>query len=190
MTRALIFSLPIACALASACGPDADAGAALTFSLPQALLSCASVPELSARMWVSGSSDPCALDVDVQAGTTSGTCDVTPGTERTLTLDWTTVVDHAGEDFTLLLAQARGTLDLSTPKEKATFTVGEDDVVTTACRDMRTDTLEGAEVIDVDGVEVPPCDVDESCDGDDGACTNLGELCASADPFDPTVEPL
>lgn len=172
---------------AAGCAP-AQVDPTVSLVTPQALLVCASAPVFEARLWVSGAADPCPLEVDVDAGTTSGTCDVTPGAERTLTLDWFTIVDHGG-DFDLLLAQARGTLDLTTPTDKAAFTVDDDDVKTDACLHMRDDTLDGAQVITVDGAEVPPCDVDESCNGADGACTNLGELCASTDPFDPTVEP-
>ena len=45
-------------------------------------MECHDAPAIDARLWVSGSSEACPLEVDVEAGTTSGTCDVTPGVER------------------------------------------------------------------------------------------------------------
>ena len=171
-----------ACCALGACGA-ADDATAVSLSTPRAL-ACANAPALQARLWVSGTSAPCALDVAGAA--TSGTCTTAPGRKRTLTLDW--FVDEAG--VTLLLAQARGTLDLTVAdKATADFNVADTDVVTAGCRDMTNDQVEGNLTIKVAGVDVPPCDVDNSCAGGDGACTNLGEVCAQTNPFDPASEP-
>lgn len=168
------------------CAPPDDV-AAISFSTPRALLECATPPaELQARMWISGSKIPCGLDVDVDGGSTSGNCDTRPGVERTLTIDW--FAPRAGID--LLLAQARGSVDLTQGEDaEVPFAVEEEDVVTTGCVDASVDQVQGAPTILVNGAQVPVCDVDDSCAGGDGACTNLGELCAATDPFDPGDEP-
>jgi hypothetical protein len=176
---------------AAACAPEGDVGA-VAFAVPRALLDCASPPaDLKARMWISGSAQPCALDVDLEAGTTSGACDATPGRERRLTIDWFVAAD-GGVD--LLLAQARGDVDLTnTDEATADFAVKDDDVQVAGCLDMSADSFEGSPTVIIRGVAVPPCDVDASCDDPDDpaspACTNLGEVCAGADPFDPAEDP-
>lgn len=166
---------------------DADVDAALFLRTPRALLECAAPPDdMEARLWVSGSAEPCPLEVDVAAGTTSGFCTTAPGLARTLTLDW--FAPRGGID--LVLAQARGGVDLSaSDEEQVAFTVGEDDVVTSECLDMTEDQVDGTPIIEVNGAGVPVCDVDDSCAGGDGACSNLGELCADTDPFDAGDEP-
>lgn len=178
------------CAPASSASAGGDAAgdvAAVSFATPRALLACAAPPaDLEARMWISGSEVPCGLDVDAAAGTTSGACDARPGLVRTLTLDW--FAARGGID--LLLAQARGSLDLTQGEDaEVVFTVEEQDVVTVGCVDASRDQVEGAATIAVNGVDVPVCDVDDSCAGADGPCSNLGELCASTDPFDAGDEP-
>jgi hypothetical protein len=172
--------------LAAACAP-ADADAHVSFALPQAFLECAAPPpELQARLWVSGSAVPCDLTVD--GAVTSGTCTVTPGRLRTLTLDWYVVSDRG---IDLLLAQAQEKLDLTQAAEpQVALELSSDDVRTGRCSDMRADQLEGSPTITLAGNEVPVCDVDDSCAGaDELRCSNLGEVCAGADPFDPAVEP-
>jgi hypothetical protein len=124
--------------------------------------------------------------VDVAAGTTSGACCTRPGLVRTLTIDW--FAPRGGID--LVLAQARGAIDLTAgDAAEVAFEIGADDVVTSECLDMRDDQVDGSLVIEVNGAGVPVCDVDDSCAGADGACSNLGELCAETDPFDAGDEP-
>jgi hypothetical protein len=179
------------CAL-SACADDTSGADTVELTNPQALVDCAAPPaNMRARMWISGSDEPCELEVDLAGGKTTGTCDAKPGIERTLTIDWFVRVEHNTVDLDLMLAQARGKLDLSKPEEKATFTVKDDDVKSDTCLDMKPDTLNGADVVTIDGVEVPPCDVDDSCAGaaPSAACSNIGEVCASTDPFDTASEP-
>lgn len=143
--------------------------ATLTLPLPQALVACAAVPDdLQARLWISGTSDPCFLDVDVAAGTTSGACPIAPGIERRVTLDW--FVDVAGR--AIVLAQAQGEVDLEGATTDVTFTVADDDIVTTGCKDMSKDSFAGSDTVDVDGADVPVCDLDN-----DGV-VNVDEVCA------------
>lgn len=168
-------------------GDAASTGANISLSTPRALLECAAPPDdIAARMWISGSDEPCALEVDVDGGTTSGACSTRPGLVRTLTVDW--FAPRGGID--LVLAQARGAIDLTKGDvAEVAFEVAEEDVVTTECLDMRDDQVDGSLIIEVNGVGVPVCDVDDSCAGGDGACSNLGELCAETDPFDAGDEP-
>lgn len=182
-----------------ACGPGDDvdglSASAISLSVPRALLECAAPPaDLTARLWVSGSAEPCALEVDVDANVTTGACETRPGLVRTLTVDWFVpsgaVANDNGDDIELVLAQARGALDLTKgDAAEAAFTVAEEDVVTSECLDMRDDQVDGSPIIEVNGAGVPVCDVDDSCAGGDGACTNLGELCAGTNPFDAEDEP-
>ncbi len=175
-------------ALACGCAPiDDDTRANISLTTPRALLECAAPPtDMAARMWISGSGTPCDLEVDINGGTTGGSCSTRPGLVRTLTIDWFT--PRGGID--LVLAQARGALDLTTgDAAEAAFEVSDDDVVTADCLDMRDDQVDGSPVIEVNGAGVPVCDVDDSCAGGDGACSNLGELCAETDPFDAGDEP-
>jgi hypothetical protein len=158
----------------------------VAFAAPQALVTCANVPALQARLWLSGSAAPCALDVDDE-GNASGACEAAPGVVRTATLDWFL---PAGE-IDLVLAQVRSSVDLAdTTKGETELTFAADDITATACRDMRVDQVEGAASIVVDGVDVPVCDVDNSCgDTPADACANLGEVCAGSDPLDAGSEP-
>lgn len=177
-------------ALVAACAPvegETPTFATLTFATPRALLTCEQAPDdLAARLWVSGSDSPCELAVDVDVGSTSGTCDTRPGVVRTLTLDW--FAQRNGID--LVLAQARGTIDLTaSDAAEAEFAVADEDIVTADCVDATFDQVDGAPTILVNGADVPVCDVDESCGGADGSCSNLGEVCAATDPFDPGDDP-
>ena len=158
----------------AACGPSSSP-ATLRFENPQALTDCAAPPQdLQARLWISGTRDPCFLDVDVAAGTTSGACETAPGVKRRFTLDW--FVDEGGRE--VVLAQARKELDLTQQEDAAvTLAIGADDVVTDGCRDMSVDSFDGTDTVDVDGRAVPVCDLD-----DDGVA-NVAEVCAGADPF-------
>lgn len=166
------------------CAPATPDGAVL--SLPRALVACAQPPaNLAARMWVSGKDEPCPLDVDLAAGTTSGNCDVIPGRERVITVDWLVPEDSAPE---IVLAQAQQKIDLREAADAdVDVTLANDDVRTADCRDMRDDQLDGAPTVTVGEREVPVCDLDDSCAGSanpaDPACSNLGELCAGHDPL-------
>jgi hypothetical protein len=169
-----------------ACGPETSADADVSFSTPAAL-DCAQVPALSARLWVSGSGVPCDMSVD--GAVTSGSCTTRPGRVRTLTLEW--FVHDDAHALDLVLAQVRGTVNLENEKDaEVPFDVKAADVTTFGCLDVSADQVSGKETIVVGGDNVPVCDVDNSCNGAAGdACTNLGELCAGSDPFDPTSEP-
>jgi hypothetical protein len=176
MRAVLALPLVVACVAGGACVSSLDARSDVSLATPQALTTCAHAPApLLARMWVSGSHKPCALVVDATAGATTGTCDVTPGAKRTLTVEWFTTLSHGGATLDVVLAQATHTLDLTrATTDTATVTVGAADVVTTGCVDAQNG---GATSVRVDGVLVPVCDLD-----DDGA-SNLDEVCAQTDPF-------
>ena len=185
MRRAL--SALLTCAAAALGCADDDVVTQLSITTPRALLACAVVPaDLQARMWISGSKVPCGLQVDVEAGTTTGSCDTRPGLVRTLTLDW--FVPRA--DIDLLLAQARVDVDLTQAAQaEAQVVIADEDIVTSGCLDATLDQLDGAPTIFVAGAEVPVCDVDNSCETASGPCGNLEELCAASDPFDAANEP-
>ena len=164
-------SLVVVVALAG-CAPSTSP--ALVFRTPQALVACAQPPaDLQARLWISGSRAPCFLDVDLDAGTTSGACETAPGIERRFTLDW--FVDVAGRE--VVLAQAQKDVDLAGEQETVSLDFVNDDVVVAGCFDMSVDSFNGSEVVDIDGVDRPVCDLDE-----DGA-DNLTEVCAGDDPL-------
>jgi hypothetical protein len=158
----------------ASCAPS-SAPSTVAFANPRALTDCANVPaDLQARLWISGSDEPCFLDVDVDAGTTSGDCTTAPGIERRFTVDW--FVDVGGRE--VLLAQAQKDLDLSRQAERdVTLAGADDDVVTDGCQDMSVDSFEGSDTVDVDGEDVPVCDLD----GDGSA--NIVEVCAGDDPL-------
>ncbi len=163
----------LATAFIAGCGPRSTPPT-LVFPTPQALSSCAQPPaDLQARLWISGSRDPCFLEVDVDAGTTAGECETAPGIERRFTLDW--FVDVGGRE--IVLAQAQQDVDLSGEQDDVALSFADDDVVVEDCLDMSVDSFEGSEVVDVDGAERPVCDLDD--DGTD----NLVELCAGSDPL-------
>jgi hypothetical protein len=166
-------------------GCAADPGV-VTVPAPRALVACEQRPaDLAAELWVSGSDEPCGLDVD-DAGAAAGACDVTPGTVRVLTLDWFVTRPFDGDDVRVLLAQARGELDLTRARSAdATFTVSPDDVVYSRCLDMREDSFQGSPTTTFDGEERPPCDLDDSCpaDSEEVTCANVGEVCEGEDPL-------
>jgi len=164
-----------------ACAPPAEVNT-VAMATPDAL-GCDSIPtDIQARLWVSGSKVPCELVLNIDAGTTTGSCDAAPGRVRTLTLDWFLPSDR-GVD--VLLAQATGEVNLE-QAQNAEEPFAPSALVTSDCRDMHDDQVVGSSTVTLDGVEVPPCDLDKSCAGvDDGACSNLSELCAGGDPFDP-----
>jgi hypothetical protein len=158
------------------CGEATASTSTLTFATPRALtVDCAQPPAtLQARLWVSGSSDPCFLEVDVAAGSTSGDCEVAPGIKRRFTIDW--FIDDAGRE--VVLAQAQTELDLSrATKATAILTLAEDDIVNVGCKDMSVDSFAGADTVTVDGRAVPVCDVDADNEA------NIVEVCAGGDPF-------
>lgn len=181
-----VFVFVAALAVAAGCAPEADVSD-VVLPLPQALLACAQPPaELQARLWVSGSSTPCALAVDVAANSTTGSCATRPGRVRTLTLDWFTQLGG----FDLLLAQERSTVDLSkADSAQATFVVDDAKIVTTGCRDMTLDQVDGKDTVVLQANDVPVCDVDNSCAGGGLLCSNLDEVCNGGDAFDASVEP-
>lgn len=162
-------------ALTAACADSAPSSSTLTFAVPRALtVDCAQPPALQARLWISGSSDPCFLEVDLDAGTTTGDCEVVPGIERRFTVDW--FIDDAGRE--VVLAQAQKELDLGGATEaKFVLSIAEDDIVNSGCKDMSVDSFAGADTVTVDGRAVPVCDLD----ADDEA--NIVEVCGGGDPF-------
>lgn len=168
-----------------ACGPVLDDGSAtaplsLSFALP---IECASPPaDLEAVAWVSGSREPTPLEVDVAAGTTTGTLRVTTGAERRIVVDW--FVEREGAR--VLLGQAADTLDLTEPEaETVILEISPSEVQVSDCVDVTSDVSRvGSPTTAFDGEQRPPCDLDESCQGaDEAACSNLGELCAGGDPL-------
>ena len=157
--------------LVASCSP---ASPAMVFRNPQALTACAQKPaNLQARLWISGSDAPCFLDVDVDAGTTSGACETAPGIKRRFTLDW--FIDVAGRD--VVLAQAQTEVDLEGATEDVALDFKDDDVSAVACFDMSVDSFDGADSVDVEGRAVPVCDLD-----DDGV-SNVDEVCAGGAAF-------
>jgi len=166
------------CALAAVfavggCAGNDDVAPSLVFGTPQALISCAAIPDddtLQARLWISGTESPCFLDV---AGGASGDCSTTPGIERAFTLDW--FVDIGGRD--IVLVQARKLVDLSDPEsDTVDLAFADDDYITDDCKDMSRDSFVGVDTVDVDGVDRPVCDLD------DDAVSNVDEVCAGDDP--------
>ena len=159
---------------------------------PAALtVDCASPPaDLAARVWVSGYDGPFALSYDGAANTTTGTVDIAPGLVRTLTIDWFVPLGR-DDGLDLVLAQAQGELALvENVQPTAEYAIPADAISDGSCLDMRFDSFAGAAAVDLDGVTVPLCDLDDSCSGGDpAACTNLIETCAGSDPLDRTVEP-
>ena len=182
--RRQLLALTLAASTLAACGGEVQPGV-VSLPLPQALqVSCATAPvDLSAQLWVSGRDAPCTLSVDQVAGTTSGQCDVAAGRERTLTVDW--YVERDGTR--VLLAQARQTIDLAGATDaEQNVNIAEGDITVTDCLDVRDDKVDGVDTQRFDGVDVPVCDLDDSCGGALAAdCSNLGELCAGEDPLLP-----
>jgi hypothetical protein len=162
--------------IAIGCGDTATPPSTMALRTPQALTSCDGAPSaLQARLWVSGFTEPFALDVDLIAGTTSGTVRVPPGIARRFTVDWFVELDGR----VVLLAQATDDLDLgATTDDAVTLTFTEDDVTTNACRAIEDGTTSGSATVDVGGVARPACDLD-----DDGE-PNLDEVCAGRDPLE------
>jgi hypothetical protein len=177
-----------ACALA-ACAPATDTPD-VDVPTPTALAATACAfpaAKLKARLWVSGTSTPCALEVDA-SGATSGSCQATPGRVRTVTLDWFEHDD--ARNFDVVLAQAQKKVDLTSPKSASEpFTVAASDVHSDKCLDMTADQVNGRQTIDVNGSAEPVCDLDGSCAKGGALCTNLDEVCNGGDPLDPNVEP-
>jgi hypothetical protein len=158
--------------LAQACGP-APVGAGLVVATPQGLVDCASPPggDLQARLWVSGHSAPCALEID--GDTATGDCVVTPGLERRVTIDW--FIDRGG--VVILLAQASRDVDLTRATADVDLSFSDNDYVTTGCLDMSVDSFAGSPTVEVFNVQQPVCDLD-----DDGE-SNVVEVCAGTDPL-------
>jgi len=172
------------CAWVFGCGQDtSDVQAApVEFGLPLGLLvECANVPsDLEAELWVSGVADPCALTVDVAGESTSGTCTIPAGRDRTVSVDWFVMRDGTR----VLLAQARERLQLADAEADMEWRIGADDIEPRLCLDLRDDQLNGSETQLFDGEERLVCDLDASCtDGLEIACSNLGEVCAGEDPL-------
>ena len=173
------------------CQPeDVDAvGAQWTVSTPQALsLDCAQIPtDLSAELWVSGNQSSCPMTVDIDNGTTSGTCQTVAGRIRTVTLDWFVMRDSPfdGTEVRVLLAQARGEVNLeNTSETDASWSYTEDDIRITECLDMTNDAFEGETQVELNGQVRSVCDLDSSCGSTQAAgCSNLGEICIGEDPL-------
>lgn len=187
MNRRASMLVPLALAACAASEP-----AVLDVGNPRALtVDCASPPaDLAARLWVSGYEGAFALSYDTATHTTTGTVDVAPGVVRKLTIDWFVPLGR-GDGLDLVLAQAQGELNLvDGVQPTAEYAVSAEAISDGACLDMRFDTFAGAATVDLDGVTVPLCDLDDSCSGGDPAsCTNLIETCSGSDPLDRTVEP-
>lgn len=165
--------------LLASCGAVDEGSADVRFVIgtPQALVACAAPPavdDVFARLWISGSAEPCPLQVDDDG--VSGTCPVVAGIERTFTLDWF-MVDGSGVE--VVLAQARTSLDLDgTTDADAIVAFDGADYVVSDCLDLRAGNgRDGAVTIVVDGSARPVCDLD-----DDGVA-NLEQLCAGRDPL-------
>jgi hypothetical protein len=161
------------CALAlllvtTACDAPGPAPSTVSFPTPRALTACDAPPDdLQARLWISGHSAPCFLEI--VEGAARGDCEVTPGISRRFTLDW--FVDEGGR--TTILAQASREIDLSRAAEDTvSLSFSESDIKTSPCLDMSNDSFSGADTVLVDGVPQPVCDLD----GD--GIANLDELCA------------
>jgi hypothetical protein len=168
--------------LLSACAPPAVD--TLVLSNPQALVECENIPDdLNARMWISGQSAPCALAVNVDDNTTSGSCDIVPGLVRRLTIDWFVPLDR-DDGLDLVVAQTQGEIDLQrSDAADKTFTFEDADINTADCKDMRKDQFNGADTVAFGGADVPLCDLDAS------GAANVDEVCAGSDPLDSGVEP-
>lgn len=178
------------CALV-ACAPGPDASAPdVDVPTPTTLAASACAfpaAQLKARLWISGSSKPCALTVDA-SGNTSGSCNATPGRVRTVTLDWFEHDD--ARDVDVVLAQAQKKVDLTSPQAASEpFTVVAADVHSDKCLDMTADQVNGRQTVDVKGSAEPVCDLDGSCGAGGAKCTNLDEVCNGGDPLDPKLEP-
>jgi hypothetical protein len=99
---------------------------------PQALVSCAQPPDdyeasVSAALWVSGVASPCALSVE--GSVTRGSCNVPRGSRRIVTLQW--------RYKTFVIAQASQALNLNVDaSDGATWTIADDDIVTSGCSDF------------------------------------------------------
>lgn len=167
----------------TACAPAPEV-ALVSFPAPQALVSCAALPDdLDAELWVSGNDEACDLEPG-DDGSVSGSCEnfVAGRAVRTVTLDWFIV--RGG--VRVLLAQAQKEVDLtavSSGEQTVAFT--EDDIRVRGCFDMRDDQLDGSPTMLVNGAQRLVCDLDEDCPADLAVtdCSNLGEVCAGADPL-------
>jgi hypothetical protein len=156
---------------AASCADETPVSA-VSMPAPRALTRCNQVPaNLRAELWTSGVDEPCALEVDLVAGTTTGTCDAVPtGTTRVFTVDW--FVLDAG--VRVVLAQASQSIDLRNAQEATALRITDDDIITTDCVDATVDNAAGlrpANVV-INGTARPVCDLD-----DDGTA-NILEVCS------------
>jgi hypothetical protein len=142
--------------------------AQLVVSTPQALLDCAELPALRAELMVSGVAEPCTLEVDLGAGTTSGDCDIPTGLTRTIVIDWLVDVDNVR----VVVAQVRKELDVTTAGAETTLVFVDDDIITQQCTDRN-----GGQTQVVGNASFPICDLD-----DDGT-SNVVEVCGGLSPF-------
>ena len=190
MTSRQRLAASLAALVVAGCGAPERAHADLVFSTPRALtVDCANPPaDLAAELYVSGSRDPCPLEVDVAAGTTSGTCETTPGLVRTVVLVWfVTRPSPLGTATRVVLAEAIDQVDLrEEPEDDVTVSFTDDDIVVRGCRDRTDDVIDGSLTQTVDGNAREVCDLDDDCANDtDAACSNLADLCAGGDPIAP-----
>jgi hypothetical protein len=174
--------------LSASCGEERTTSPDLVFATPRALtVDCANPPaDLEAELFVSGSRDPCPLTVDLAAGTTSGSCETTPGIVRTAVINWFVMrTSPLGATTRVVLAEAEKQVDLrEEPEDDVALTYTDEDIIVRGCRDRTDDVIEGSLTQSVDGAVREVCDLDDDCANEtDTACSNLGELCALADPL-------
>jgi hypothetical protein len=136
-------------------------------STPQAL-SCARIPRMRAELFVSGVAQPCLLDVDINTGTTTGSCDIPTGLVRTVVIEWLTDV----EGVRVVLAQVRRDVDVTNAGPETPLAFTDDDIITEGCLDVS-----GATTQRVDGRDALICDLDN----DD--VSNVVESCSGSSPL-------
>jgi len=168
--------------IALSCGEEADPFAlGLSVAMPQQL-QCANLPaDLRAQVWQSGTEEPTELVVDPENFTTSGSVAIRSGTRRNVVIDWYII----REDVRIVLAQVRASMDLTNPaSDTIEFNFDADDISIDRCIDVSRDLPREGLPVSVNNVEVPMCDLDNSCEGTpDISCSNLGEVCAGSDPL-------
>jgi hypothetical protein len=187
-SSAVLAAVWVAATIGTSCGDARSTSPDLVFATPRALtVDCANPPaDLEAELFVSGNRDPCPLTVDIADGTTSGSCETTPGLVRTAVINWFVVrPSPLGASTRVLLAEAEQQVDLrEEPEGDVALVFDDEDIVVRGCRDRTIDVIDGSNTQIVDGTEREVCDLDADCpNGTDVACSNLGELCAGTDPL-------
>lgn len=192
------FSLALLLSLGSlsllmSCSADVQTSNSISLQLPERLLCAAPPQDIKARLWISGMSDACLLDVSADA-VVSGSCPgVTARATRNTTLDYYLEQDLSARfsslenPYTVLLAQAHKDLDLNNiESESYPLNFVEADFISEdSCLDyehVNTDGDMGRSRITDFNALGSPCDLDADMMNNSGG-TNLQELCAGADPF-------